>query len=125
MGRAADVYSRKLIVFYGLVIWNLATLCLGLSNNYVQLLLSRILMGIGQSFFPSASFSMIADYFPAESLAQANGVYIAGIYVGEGLSSLSIAIAEGIGWRGSAYLVATFGFLLALLVSFTVKEPAR
>ena len=70
MGRAADVYNRKLIVFYGLVIWSFATLWLGLSNNFSQLLQSRVLLGIGQSFSMPASFSMIADCFPIESLAQ-------------------------------------------------------
>lgn len=70
MGRAADLYNRKLIIFYGLVIWNVATICLGMSDNFVQLLLSRILLGIGESFSMPASYSLIADYFPAESLAQ-------------------------------------------------------
>lgn len=70
MGRAADVYNRKNIVFYGLFIWNLATVCLGLSNTFMQLLFSRILLGIGESFSMPASYSLIADYFPAESLAQ-------------------------------------------------------
>lgn len=70
MGRAADKYNRKLIIFYGLVIWNVATICLGLSNDYIQLLLSRILLGIGEAFSMPASYSLIADYFPAESLAQ-------------------------------------------------------
>lgn len=58
-------------------------------------------------------------------LQQANGFFLAGIYVGGGLSSLSIAIAESVGWRGAAYLVSTSGFLLALLVGVTVKEPLR
>lgn len=50
---------------------------------------------------------------------------MAGIYIGGGLSSLSIAIAESIGWRGSAYAVAAGGFALAFLLRFTVKEPVR
>lgn len=70
MGRAADVYNRKLVIFYGLVIWNFATLCLGWSNNFVELLFSRILLGIGESFSMPASYSLIADYFPPDSLAQ-------------------------------------------------------
>lgn len=70
MGRAADLYNRRSIIFYGLVIWNLATVFLGMSNNFVQLLLSRILLGIGESFSMPASYSLIADYFPPESLAQ-------------------------------------------------------
>ncbi|CAM9103237.1 unnamed protein product [Ectocarpus sp. 13 AM-2016] len=125
MGRAADLYNRKLIIFYGLVIWNVATVCLGMSENFIQLLLSRILLGIGESFSMPASYSLIADYFPAESLAQANGVFAFGVYVGGGLSSLSIAMAQGIGWRASAFTVAGYGLLLSLLVRFTVREPAR
>eukprot|EP00752_Nemacystus_decipiens_P008775 g7830.t1 len=125
MGRAADLYNRKLIVFYGLVIWNVATIALGLSNNFWQLLCSRILLGIGESFSMPASYSLIADYFPAESLAQANGVFAFGVYVGGGLSSLSIALAKVVGWRGSAYSVAGYGLLLSVLVRFTVKEPVR
>lgn len=34
-------------------------------------------------------------------------------------------MAKGIGWRGSAYTVAGYGLLLAVLVRLTVKEPAR
>eukprot|EP00903_Cladosiphon_okamuranus_P006304 g6182.t1 len=125
MGRAADLFNRKLIIFYGLVIWNVATITLGLSNNFWQLLCSRILLGVGESFSMPASYSLIADYFPAESLAQANGVFAFGVYVGGGLSSLSIALAKAVGWRGSAYTVAGYGLLLSLLVRFTVREPVR
>lgn len=56
---------------------------------------------------------------------QANGVFAFGVYVGGGLSSLSIALAKVVGWRGSAYTVAGYGLLLSLLVRFTVREPAR
>lgn len=70
MGRAADLYNRKNIVFYGVVIWNLATVWMGLANTFAQLLMSRIVLGIGESFSMPASYSLIADYFPADSLAQ-------------------------------------------------------
>lgn len=59
------------------------------------------------------------------TIIQANGVFAFGVYVGGGLSSLSIAMAQGIGWRASAYTVAGYGLLLSLLVRFTVREPAR
>lgn len=45
--------------------------------------------------------------------------------MGGGLSSLSIAMAKGVGWRCSCYIVAGYGFLLALLVRLTVREPPR
>ena len=70
MGRAVDIYNRKMIIFYGIIIWSFATACIGVSNNFVQLLLSRILLGVAESSATAASISLIADYFPAESLGQ-------------------------------------------------------
>ena len=70
MGRAADICNRKLILFYSALVWNFATVCIGLSSNFVQLLLSQILLGMAESSLIPASLSLIADYFPAESLAQ-------------------------------------------------------
>ena len=70
MGRAVDICNRKLILFYSALVWNFATVCTGLSNNFAQLLLSQILLGMAESSAVPASFSLIADYFPAESLAQ-------------------------------------------------------
>ena len=34
-------------------------------------------------------------------------------------------MAEEFGWRATAYSVATIGFVLALMVLFTVKESVR
>ena len=34
-------------------------------------------------------------------------------------------MADDIGWRWTAYSLAAFGFLLALLLFFTVKEPVH
>lgn len=62
---------------------------------------------------------------PPPPLGKANGIFAFGVYVGGGLSSLSIAMAEGIGWRASAYTVAAYGLCLSLVVRFTVREPAR
>lgn len=125
MGRAADMHNRKLIIFAGLIIWNAATFFIGISNNFWQLMLSRILLGIGESFSAPASYSLIADYFPADRRAEANGIYAFGVYVGGGLSSMSIAMAESVGWRGTCFVITCFGALLAVMVFVTMKEPER
>mmetsp|Transcript_23972 Transcript_23972/g.31122 ORF Transcript_23972/g.31122 Transcript_23972/m.31122 type:complete len:410 (+) Transcript_23972:92-1321(+) len=125
MGRAADSSSRRNIIFAGLVIWNVAIVIMGMSNNFVQLLISRIILGIGESFSAPASYSLIADYFPVEARAEANGIYAFGVYVGGGLGSLAIAMSDGVGWRTACYIVAVYGFILAALTILTVKEPER
>ena len=59
-----------MILFYSILVWNFATVCQGLSNTYTQLLLTRILNGAGQSANLPTAFSLIADFVPAENLAQ-------------------------------------------------------
>ena len=91
-GRLADVSSRKTVIFFGVAIWNLAMVGLGMSNVFWQLLLWRLVLGVGQAFTNPASYSLIADYFPEEKRAQANGLFACGVYVGGGVASLCIEV---------------------------------
>ncbi|CAM9310757.1 unnamed protein product, partial [Choristocarpus tenellus] len=70
MGRAADTYSRKKMLFYGVMVWNLAMVLMGMSNSFWHLLLAQGLLGVGESALLPCSYSLIADYFPTESRAQ-------------------------------------------------------
>jgi MFS family permease len=125
VGRAADKYNRRNIVFLGLLIWNLAVVLMGSANGFGLLLVSRIMLGFGQSFSSPASYSMIADYFPVEQRATANGMYAWGVYVGGGLSSLSIIMAEHEGWRGTCFTIASIGLVLSAVFVLSVREPPR
>lgn len=124
MGRAADMYNRRNIIFLGSMVWSIAVGVMGLCNEFWQLLLTRLLLGVGQSFVTPASYSIIADYFPIEKRANANGMYASGVYIGSGAASLSMIFADIIGWRNTSYATAAFGFFCGVLL-FTVKEPRR
>lgn len=54
----------------GLLIWNAAVVLMGFSQNFWQLTVSRVILGIGEAFSAPASYSLIADYFPVESRAE-------------------------------------------------------
>ena len=83
-GRAADVSSRKLIIFAGCLIWNAALFMIGYSKTYAEVLLWRLALGFGQAFSNPASYSLIADYFPEAQRAQANGLFACGVYARRG-----------------------------------------
>jgi len=95
-GRAADVSSRKLIIFAGCLIWNAALFMIGYSKTYAEVLLWRLALGFGQAFSNPASYSLIADYFPEAQRAQANGLFACGVHRGGG------AGGGGGGGRGRA-----------------------
>jgi len=124
-GRAADVSSRKLIIFAGILIWNAALFMIGYSNSYVTVLLWRLVLGFGQAFSNPASYSLIADYFPESARAQANGLFACGVYIGGGMASMCISMAQGLGWRDTCFLIAAIGFCFAAVEGLGVREPDR
>lgn len=124
-GRAADRFNRRNLTVIGLLIWSSATILLGVSANFWYLLVSRVVLGVGEAFSAPASYSIIADYFPVEGRGEANGIYAIGVYVGTALGSLSIAMAHEVGWRMTCQITAAYGVMLAVMVMCSVREPTR
>lgn len=124
-GRAADIMSRRIIVFAGVAIWNVALFMMGSSHSFTLILCWRMLLGFGQAFSNPASYSLIADYFPEEQRAQANGLFACGVYIGGGMASLCISMATALGWRTTCFLIALVGFVCAAVEVLFVREPAR
>jgi MFS family permease len=139
LGRLTDIYSRRLIIAAGLVLWSGFTASCGLAQTFETMLLLRMGVGVGEAALSPAAYSLITDYFPRERLATALSVYSMGIYVGSGmaylLGGLVVAYASTQAmWRipllGAVHpwqiiflLVGLPGIAVAPLL-FTVKEPA-
>jgi MFS family permease len=88
LGRLADIYSRRLIIATGLVLWSGFTASCGLAQTFETMLLLRMGVGVGEAALSPAAYSLITDYFPREQLATALSVYSMGIYIGSGLAYL-------------------------------------
>eukprot|EP00347_Sterkiella_histriomuscorum_P006068 403354189 len=97
MGYFADRYNRKWLLFPATVLWTLMTLSTAFTHNFWEVLIPRI----GFSFFMSAcipvSVSLINDYFEHEQRGRANSLFAFGIYLGGGLSSLSLILDQKTG----------------------------
>ena len=61
IGRLVDTRSRKNIVAVGITLWSLMTAMCGLAQNYAQLFLARIGVGVGEATLGPAAYSMLAD----------------------------------------------------------------
>jgi len=123
-GRAADLFNRKLIIAAAGTGWALFTALQGLSMGYNLLLVSRVGQAFSHAFSGPASLSMIADLFPTEERAKANSIYSFGIYVGGGLSSLSLLMATHFGWRFSAFVISAISLVGAIVLLLTCEEPS-
>jgi len=98
----------------------------GMAQNFVQLLLARIGVGIGEAGCSPPAHSIISDYYPASKRATALSIYSMGIYIGVLIGYLCGGwLNEFFGWRMALMAVGLPGILYALLLSATVKEPIR
>jgi len=126
IARYADRSNRRNIVGISLIIWSLMTAVSGLVNNFVQLLIARIGVGIGEAGGSPPSHSIVSDYYPPHKRASALAIYSTGIYVGI-LFGYMIGgwIDENYGWRMAFFALGLPGVLYAMIVFLTVKEPRR
>ncbi|MBU9133411.1 MFS transporter [Burkholderia multivorans] len=139
-GRLVDRYTRKNLIFVGILVWSAMTLLCGVSNSFWQLFFARMGVGIGEACLGPAAFSMIADCFPHAHRGRALATYNMSNYVGVGASLLfgglvlaSLSRANGPAflhvhgvqsWRIAFVASALPGVVLAIVV-LTLSEPVR
>lgn len=122
----ADRGNRRNIITLALTIWSAMTALSGLAHSFWQLLLARMGVGVGEAGGTPPATSMIADLYPPRERATAMGIYTTGIGLGVMAGfALGGYIYSHYGWRTAFFVAGIPGILLALLVRFTVKEPAR
>lgn len=126
IARYADKNNRKNVVSISLVVWSAMTAFSGMAQNFVQLLLARVGVGVGEAGGSPPAHSIISDYFEPEKRATALSIYSTGVYIGIFLGFLiGGIIAENYGWRMALYALGIPGILYAVLVWFTIKEPIK
>lgn len=126
LGMLADRTNRKRLIVFSVLAWSVLTALCGLSRTFLQLLLARIGVGVGEGGATPAQQSLLADLFPPRWRAMAMTVFA----LGAGLGSMAGASLGGwlndrYGWREALMAFGAVGVPIALLVLFTVKEPAR
>jgi predicted MFS family arabinose efflux permease len=122
----ADRWNRRNLVAASLAIWSVMTALSGLAANFVQLAVARIGVGVGEAGCSPPAHSMISDYYPPQQRATAMGIFTLGISAGITIAYLGGGwIVQNLGWRQALLIVGLPGLLLALVVRFTVTEPAR
>lgn len=122
----ADRANRRNIVAIALALWSGMTALCGLAQNYWQLLLARIAVGIGEAGGTPPSTSILADKFPPAKRPMAFTVFALGACLGSWLgSSVAGLVAEHSGWRAAFLVLGLPGVVVSLVVWLTVREPRR
>ena len=122
----ADRVSRKHIIIASLSLFSVMTFACGLAQNYVQLLLARIGVGVGEAGTSPPSHAIIADMYAPSERATPLAIFALGINIGLFIAFLLGGwITDKYGWRTAIQVVAMPGIGLAVLAWFTLKDPPR
>lgn len=148
----ADRGNRVFIITLCVVIWSVMTVACGLAASFVWLLLFRIGVAIGEAGCTPPANSIITDYYPPKSRANAIGIYSMGVTLGGVLAQLfggqlaslkgetfggwmhaiglgglfsGVNWAEVEGWRLVFFIVGAPGILIAIILWLTTREPPR
>lgn len=126
IARVAERANRVTIVSIGAALWSIMTALCGVAQNFIQLALCRLGVGVGEAACVPPSQSIIADYFPPERRATALSIFSLGIPFGSAIAAFGGGwLVANFDWRVAFILLGVPGILAAIIFKLTVKEPPR
>ncbi|XP_041656644.1 protein spinster homolog 2 isoform X1 [Cheilinus undulatus] len=128
-GYLGDRFNRKVILSCGIFFWSIVTLSSSfISKEYYWLfVLSRGLVGIGESSYSSISPTIIGDLFTNNSRTMMLSVFYLAIPLGSGLGYIlgaSAKVAAG-DWHWALRVSPVLGITAGTLILVFVPEPKR
>ncbi len=139
-GWAIDRFQRRLVIFFGVIVWSVATAMTGFARSFEALFAARSAVGAGEAVLSPGQQSMLADLFPRNKLALPLSISALGLKVGGGAALIiggALAaifppsvdmhvpfLGEMAGWHVIFIIVGLPGLLLAGLI-FLIPEPKR
>ena len=118
--------SRPKLIAVALALWSGMTALCGVAQNFWQLLLARIGVGVGEAGCTPPPHTLNTDKVPPEKRASALAFYSLGIPVGTLLGMvIGGTLADLVGWREAFVVVGLPGVALALVVWFVLRDPRR
>lgn len=127
-----DRWSRRKTIGIMAILWSIATFSTGLCRNFVQLIIPRALVGIGEAgYFPGGS-GWLSVVFSKDSRSRVLNIFGIGPVIGIVLGSLvgGMVIAKTNDWTSPFWIFAIPGVILGVIVFFfkdyaTVKDEGE
>ena len=124
-GRLSDLFGRKRAYVCAFVVFSLASLGAGFSSSGTELILWRILQGIGGAFIFANAPALVTDAFPKHQLGIAMGTNTMVAAIGLALGPVLGGVLVAISWHWVFWFNVPLGLLGALWGGLVLRELAK
>ena len=126
----ADRVNRVGLLSIALALWSGFTALTGFAQNFWQIGLARMGVGVGEAGGSPPSHAIISDMYSKEERAGALGIYSLGIPLGIMAAYFITAALMGadpstVNWRRIFIILGVTGIALSVFVFIAIKEPQR
>ena len=124
-GRLGDLYGQRSLFAIGLFVFTLASALCGFSQNVTELILARILQGVGGALLTPQTLAILTSIFPPERRGAAFGIWggVAGLATVAG-PTVGGAIITYVNWRWIFFINVPIG-IAALVATFAIIPDIR
>ncbi|ERN14304.1 hypothetical protein AMTRI_Chr13g90530 [Amborella trichopoda] len=123
-GWLAKLFGGRKVLEVGVLAWSLATILVPLVAGFMPgLILSRVLVGIGEGVSPSAATDLIARSVPLQERSRAVSFVFAGLSIGSVVGLLvAPQFIQNFGWESVFYTFGVLGILWCLGLQLALDE---
>ncbi len=122
VGRIADIYGRKKIFLIGITIFTLSSFLSGVASSSSQIIIFRIMQGIGGSMVLGTGVALLTSTFPPGERGKALGINSASVYLGLSLGPfIGGILTQHFGWRNVFLVNIPIGIFIIFFVMGRLK----
>jgi len=125
-GRLGDMKGRKLLFVIGVVVFTFSSVLSGLSGSIYQLIVARLIQGMGASMMSGNAVAFLTSVFPSSERGKVVGIVTGATYAG--LSAGPVfgkLLISHFGWRSVFYVNIPIGLVTASICYFKTHEIPR
>jgi MFS family permease len=123
-GKLGDTYGKKKMFLVALVFYIAGLGIAGVSQSIEVLILSRAVQGIGYAIMP-LTLAVIADSFPKEKIATAQGIISATFAIGAAAGLvIGSYVVQSLGWHAAFHTTFILSIVLFGVIAKVMKKDA-
>jgi len=121
-----SLLGRKRHAVYAIAGFTIASVACGTAQTYEALVAFRVIQGLCGGGILTVARSILRDTFPPEQLGRSQGLLSLGAVVGPSIGpTVGGILTDSFSWRWIFFINVIPGVVSALLLWFTLREPAR